>query len=139
MAAVGEFLLFDERVFLQPVEQLRAVGADDAGLGIMDVRVDEAGHDELALVVVDRGAWRSARQDFARLAHRGDFAVLDSDGAVLDQPMRARAHQPRVVAKAQDAAANDAGGPVHGRMSFSRSAAIELISASAAANSLGRS
>ncbi len=60
VAEIGEFLLLDEGVFLQPIEKLRAVGADDAGLGIMDVRVDEAGHDELARPVVDRGARRRA-------------------------------------------------------------------------------
>ena len=31
MGRIGELLLFDEGVFVQPVEQLRAVGADDAG------------------------------------------------------------------------------------------------------------
>ena len=46
VGAVGEFLLLDEGVFLQPFEQLRAVGRDHLGLRIMDMRVDEARHDQ---------------------------------------------------------------------------------------------
>ncbi len=41
MLGIGEFLLFDESVIVEPVEQLRAVGAGHLGLRIMDVRVDE--------------------------------------------------------------------------------------------------
>ena len=46
MRGIGEFLLLDKSIVLQPVEELRPVGADDLGLRIVDVRVDEAGHDE---------------------------------------------------------------------------------------------
>ena len=42
MRGIGELLLLDERVFLQPLEQLRAIGADDPRLRIVDMRVDEA-------------------------------------------------------------------------------------------------
>ena len=68
MRGIGEFLLFDERVIVQPVEQLRAVRADHLGLRIVDVGVDETGHDEQAGVIVDDRAWRGARQNVARFA-----------------------------------------------------------------------
>ena len=64
MRGIGEFLLFDERIVVQPVEQLRAVGADDLGLRIMDVGVDETGHDE------------TSRNDRRRVAPRGARARM---------------------------------------------------------------
>ena len=57
---VGELLLLDERVFLQPIQELRAVGADHACLRIMDMRIYEAGQNQLARVIVDP-AFRPAR------------------------------------------------------------------------------
>jgi hypothetical protein len=42
-----------KRVPLQPLQQLRAVGPDDVGLRVVDVRVDEAGDDQLAAIVGD--------------------------------------------------------------------------------------
>ena len=46
MRNVRELLLGDERVFLEPVEQLLAVGADDLRLRVVDVAIDEAGQDQ---------------------------------------------------------------------------------------------
>ncbi len=66
MLRVRELLLFHKRVFLQPVEQLRAVGADHARLRIVNMRVDEAGQNQLAGVIVDSGAPRCARQHIVR-------------------------------------------------------------------------
>ncbi len=51
---IGEFLLLDEGVFLQPFEQLGAVGRDHLGLRKMDVRVDEARHDQRVGKMLDR-------------------------------------------------------------------------------------
>ena len=75
MAGIGKLLLFDEGVVVQPVEELRAVGADDLGLRIMDVGVDEAGHDEAARMIVDRRVVRRARKYVARLADRRNQPV----------------------------------------------------------------
>ena len=58
---IAEFLFLDEGVFLEPFEELRAVGRDHLGLRIMDMRVDKAGHDELARIVVDRRSRRQSR------------------------------------------------------------------------------
>ena len=82
MRGIGEFLLFDKGVVVQPVEQLRAVGADHLGLRIVDVGVDETGHDETARMIVDERAWRRAREDVARFADRLDQPAGDENGAV---------------------------------------------------------
>ena len=63
---IGEFLLLDEGVFLQPFQQLRAVGGDHLGLRIMDVRVDEARHDQLVGKVLDQNARPEALRRVAR-------------------------------------------------------------------------
>ena len=55
---VGEGLLGDEGVVVEPVEQLLALRADDAGLHVVDVRVDEAGRDQAAGIVGDGGVRR---------------------------------------------------------------------------------
>ena len=60
---IGEFLLLDEGVFLQPFEQLRAVGGDHLGLRIMDMRIDEARHDQRVGVMLDRHVRRQARRE----------------------------------------------------------------------------
>ena len=51
---IGVFLLLDESVFLQPFQELRAVGGDHLGLRQMDVRVDEARHDQRVGMMRDR-------------------------------------------------------------------------------------
>ena len=63
MRGIGEFLLLDEGVVMKPVEQLRAVGSDHLGLRIVDVGVDEAGHDEAAGVIVNDRVPRRAGEN----------------------------------------------------------------------------
>jgi hypothetical protein len=43
------------RVVLQPLEQRTAAGGDDVGLGIVDVRVDEARDEDVVTVADDLG------------------------------------------------------------------------------------
>ncbi len=93
MRGIREFLLFDERVFLQPVQQLRAIGADDAGLGIMDMRVDEARQDQLAGVIVDHGSRRRLRLDVGGIAGGENAPVRDERRAVVEIAMRALARE----------------------------------------------
>ena len=107
VGGVGELLLFDEGVFVEPVQELRAVGADHAGLRIMDVRVDQAGQHQLAGMVVDRRVFRRAAKNLARLADGGDQPVFDRQCAVVDQPPGARAGEARIIAEGENAAAND--------------------------------
>ena len=122
------------RCIFEPVEQLRAVGADDARLRIMDVGVDQAGQDQLAGMVVDRrvlsARWResralrrrrrSARRRSAprrrrRAARRARRRGADRRGSVRMRPRTIRCR--------------------HARISSMRSAAMRSISASAVLNS----
>ena len=58
---VGEGLLGDEGVLVEPVEQLLALRADDAGLHVVDMRVDEARRDQAARMVGQVGVRRQLR------------------------------------------------------------------------------
>ena len=131
MLGIGESLFFDESVIIEPVEQLRAVGAGHLGLRIMDVRVDEPRTDQAARMIVDERAGRRALKDVARFADRLDEAASNQDRSVLDERTSARAALGRIAGERENAAANDAGGRGQGRMSLSRSAAIRSISANA--------
>ena len=91
MRGIGELLLFDESVFVQPVEELRPVGADHLGLRIVDVRVDEARQYETAGLIVDDAPCGRAGKNVARLADRLDQAAIDEHGSVFDEGISARA------------------------------------------------
>ena len=62
VVAVAVLQLLGEDPGLQPVEQLVAVGAQDAHLREVDVPVDEAGQDQAVLQVGDRQAGVAPRQ-----------------------------------------------------------------------------
>ncbi len=73
-------------VAFEPFEQLAAISGDAVRLGIMDMRVDEAGHNQ-ARQAVDRHA-RKARRKIGMIAERDDQAVLDDEqpiGMVADR------------------------------------------------------
>ena len=84
MRGIGKLLLFDEGIILQPVEQLRAVGADHLGLRIVNVGVDKPRHDERAGVVIDDRVRGRASEDAARLADCLNQSARDENGAVFD-------------------------------------------------------
>ena len=50
---VGESLLSRIGVAIQPIQQLRALRADDSGLHEMDMRIDEARRDQVIAIVSD--------------------------------------------------------------------------------------
>ena len=75
---IGEGLLGDERVALEPVEQILCLRADDAGLDVMDMRVDEAGRDQAAAVVGD------ARVRLQQRLDRGDRTGRDDDAVAAE-------------------------------------------------------
>ena len=131
MGGIGESLLLDEGVVVQPVEQLRAIRGDHLRLRIMDVDVDQPGHDKRARVIVDPGVGRRGRKNRARFPHRGDAPVVDQYRPVLDILARGGAGFSRVVGEGEDASADDSLCATHFRMSCSRSAAMRSISASA--------
>ncbi len=96
----------------------------------MDVRVDETRGDETACVIVDERACGSAGKNVGRFSDRLDQAAVNEHGSILDERIGARAALGRIVAERENAATNDASdGQV--RISFSLSAAIRSISASA--------
>ena len=84
MGGVSEFHLLGESVGVEPVQQLGAVRGDDLGLRKMNVRVDEAGHDQTWAVVVGRQARRQGRQKVRSLSSGGDDAFCAGDQPVLD-------------------------------------------------------
>src|SRR5215472_2173877 len=84
MRRIGEFLLLDEGVFLQPFEQLRAVGCDHLGLRIMDVRVDEARHDQEIGKMLDRKSGRKLRRQLRCRPRRFYLPVFSEDNAIHD-------------------------------------------------------
>ena len=107
MRRIGEFLLLDEGVFLQPFEQLRAVGRDHLGLRKMDMRVDEARHDQRAGVMLHPHPDRQPRRQFVRRPDRFDAAVLHQDDAVVDVAITLRvAGAARRAQEGQKPAAN---------------------------------
>ena len=81
VVAVAIFELFGENPILEPVEQLAAVGAQDADLGEVDMPVDEARHDDAALDVCHLETGVSL-DDVAVGAEVADLAVLDDQQAV---------------------------------------------------------
>ncbi len=80
----------NEGIFLQPFEQLRAVGGDDLRLRKMDVRVDESRQDQCVGEMFDRHSRGQQRRDLVCRADRVDAAVFDDDDAVFDVPITLR-------------------------------------------------
>src|SRR5208337_1591650 len=136
---VAELLLLDKRVIVQPVEQLRAIGADDLGLRIVDMRIDEFRHDEAARIFVDDCGLGRASEDVERLADPLDAPVLDEYRSILEINTRGGPRFKRIVGKGEDASADDSRSIAHGRMSLSRSAAMRSVSASAVRVSVSES
>src|ERR1700726_574804 len=131
MRGIGKFLLFDKGVFGKPVEELRAVGANHLTLRVVDVGVDETRGDETACLIVDERAWESSGKNVGRFSDRLDQTAVNEHGSILDERINARAALGGIVAERENPATNDAGGQVQDRMSWSLSAPIRSISASA--------
>ncbi len=81
---VAEAALVGKGVGFQPIQQLRAVGADDADLRVVDMGVDETRSDQRVRVFDNLGAGRQGRQQFGGMADACDLAVLDDQQAVLE-------------------------------------------------------
>ena len=118
MGRVGEPLLLDEGVVVQPVEQLRAIGGDHLRLRIVDVHIDQPGHDERARMIVERRVRRGAGKNVARLADRRDPPVLDENRPVLDITPRGGAGLRRIGYEGEDPSSDDPiCAPAHARIS----------------------
>src|SRR5271166_7033301 len=136
---VAELLLLDERVIVQPVEQLRAIGADDLGLRIVDMCIDESRHDEAARIFVDDCGLGRASEDVERLADPLYAPVLDEYGSILEIKPRRGTRLRRIVGEGEDASADYARSSAQGRISFTRRAAMRSISVRAARVSVSES
>ena len=84
MSGVREAAFGRERVVVQPVEQLRGRGRDHVGLRIVDVRVDEARHQQAARMVHDLRSRRQGRQQVARFACSFYEAIFHDQQAVVE-------------------------------------------------------
>ena len=81
---IGEFCFGRKGVPVEPVEQLRAIGADDIELRKMHMAVDKSGNDELASVVDDWRIGRQLTQQFRRIAGVDDVPLVDDQQAVFE-------------------------------------------------------
>ena len=102
---VGEPSLDGERVALEPFEELLAVRGDDIGLRVVNVRVDEPRHDQLAGVVDDLCALRQPGQQRVRRAGSGDLAVVQHQQAVVEILVGALPELVRVADEVEEGAA----------------------------------
>ena len=68
-----EFGFGREGVFVQPLEQLRAVAADDLYLRIMNMRVDEARHQDRARIASHYNVFRHGGQNLVSGSDCGRF------------------------------------------------------------------
>ncbi|MNP54367.1 hypothetical protein D3C76_1489130 [compost metagenome] len=117
MGLVGELLLGGEGVGVQPVQQLLAIGRDHAGLGEVDVGVDETGGDQGVAVFAHLDAGGQARQQILGFTQGLDAAVFHHHQTVFEILIGLLdAHQGGVGDAVQDGGA--VGGCVAGHVSL---------------------
>ncbi len=105
MGGIGGFLLLHEGVAVEPVDQLRAIGGDDLRLRQMQMRVDEARHDQVRPVIDDLGAVRKLRKQRGGGARRQDEPVADQQQPVLEVAVRRAARCFGIIDKPEQTAA----------------------------------
>ena len=81
MALLGEFLLFDEGVGIEPFQQRSSIGRHHLALHIMQMQIDETGQDQVGAMIDDLGPGKIGRGE---IAHGNHLAVLDADRAVRE-------------------------------------------------------
>ena len=84
VVAVLVFLFFGEDPGLQPIQQLGAVGPEDAHLRKVDVPVDEPRENQPVLQVGDRKVGVS-RRDVGECAKILDNSILDDEQPIADE------------------------------------------------------
>ncbi len=82
MFGIGKLAFAREGVGVEPIQQLRAVRADHAGLRQVDVRVDKARREQRVLIFDQLYVIAEAVEQVGGMTHRYDFAVLDQQQAV---------------------------------------------------------
>ena len=113
---VGEGLLGDEGVGFEPLEQLTALRADDAGLHVVDMRVDEPRCDQAARMI-GQGRVRRQRGFHRRVGpDRVDHAVAaDHEAVRLADERGARVSDKRIVPAEDQGSAQRADRALAGR------------------------
>ena len=105
---VGEGFLGREGVAREPVEELQSLGADDAGLHVMDMGVDETGRDQAAGIVGKvRVGWK------LRLQRGIGSDGLDRTVATNNEAVRLMHERPRRIGQERVVTAEDQR-PAHG-------------------------
>ena len=84
MLHVTETPFVGEGVGFQPVQQLRAIGADDADLRVMNVGVDETGSDQRVRVFDHLGAGFQGWKQVSSTADLSNLSILDNQQAVFE-------------------------------------------------------
>ena len=110
VVAVPVFEFLGKDPVLQPIEQLIAIGAEDAHLREVDVAVDEPGKDQTISQVRHRQTGVAPREVGER-AEILDDAVLDDQEAIADEargPVLMAGVLPRVVYEIEEAPADGA-------------------------------
>ena len=82
MIGIGEVLLGDEGVFVEPFQQAGAKRADHLHLGIVHVSVDEAGADQRVGIMRDRHVCRQCLEPRLGILDAQKLAILDDDQRV---------------------------------------------------------
>src|SRR4029079_17322961 len=117
---IGKSLFGHEGIFVEPVKQLMSLRADNSGLHIVDVAVDEAGRDQAPRMVGDVGVVRQGGYKRGIGTDCLDGAAAADDETIgLMHEGRSRVGEKRVVAAKdqpppQGAERTALGGRLHG-------------------------
>ena len=83
MTGISESLLGREGIELQPIQQLLAIQTYYLGLHIVEMRVDEAGHQE-ETSVIDQRSLGISRPERREIPHRLYATIGDAKRTILD-------------------------------------------------------
>jgi hypothetical protein len=117
LALMRQLLLLDEGVLVEPLHQLGAIGRDHLRLRHVQMRIDEARHDQIRAVVDDLGASWQCRHQFGRFAHRLDHPAREHEQPVDNVAMCRLTCRLRIVDEPEQSSAKGTSGGSfnHGR------------------------
>ncbi len=81
MTLLAEFLFFDKGVIIEPFQQRAGIGGDHLALHIVQVRIDEAGHDQVRAMVDDL---RIGGIDAAEILQCHDLTIGNDHRAIFE-------------------------------------------------------
>ncbi|ENT02637.1 hypothetical protein B989_00639 [Brucella sp. 56/94] len=105
---VGKFLLGHKCIGVEPFQKIGSIGSHDLRLRIMDMRVDEARHNEVRAVIGEFHIRARFTADLGIVAKAQDTAVFDQNRTVFDIAIgMAVIEALRLVTKSQHTAADE--------------------------------